>query len=157
MGGSKKEIKNDRRSVPIVLHKEREEWNSNSNLPEGFIPIKINMIKSPGDYQKCINCEERITISTSIMTTKQMIKKNEITDQIKSEKSLNIPVQKVKGLGNRKTISPQSAGQNYIFPDEQNIKFRQREINDPKVHHYIQAHIQSVLSERGGWERCQNP
>ena len=88
MGGSKKEIKNDRRSVPIVLHnKEREEWKPNSNLPEGFIPIKINMIKSPGDYQKCINCEERIITSTSIMTTKQMIKKNEITDQIESEKS----------------------------------------------------------------------
>ena len=137
MGGSKKEIKNDRRSVPIVLHnKEREEWKSNSNLPEGFIPIKINMIKSPGDYQKCINCEERITISTSIMTTKQMIKKNEITDQIKSEKSFYIPVQKMEELGNRKTmLSPQSAGQNYILPDEQNFELRQREINDPKVHH----------------------
>ena len=135
MGGSKKEIKNDRRSVPIVLHKEREEWKSNSNLPEGFIPIKINMIKSPGDYLKCINFEERITISSSIMTTKQMIKKNEITDQIKSEKSLSIPVQKMEELGNRKTmLSPQSAGQNYILPDEQNFKLRQREINDPKVH-----------------------
>ena len=136
MGGSKKEIKNDRRSVPIVLHnKEREEWKSNSNLPEGFIPIKINMIKSPGDYQKCINCEERITISTSIMTTKQMIKKNEITDQIKSEKSLNIPAQKMEELGNRKImLSPHSAGQNDFLPDEQNFKLRKRETNDPKVH-----------------------
>ena len=136
MGGSKKEIKNDRRSVPIVLHnKEREEWKSNSNLPEGFIPIKINMIKSSGDYQKCIKCEERITISTSIMTTKQMIKKNEITDQIKSEKSLYIPVQKMEKLGNRKImLSPHSAGQNYFLPDERNFKLRQREINDPKVH-----------------------
>mgnify|MGYP001431106602 FL=1 len=133
MGGSKKEIKNDRRSVPIILHKEREECKSNLNLPEGFIPIKVNMIKSPGDYQKCIKCEERITISTSIMTTKQMIKKNEITDQIKSEKSLNIPVQKVEELENRKTIlSPQSVGQNYILQAEQNF-----EINDLKVHRYI--------------------
>ena len=141
MEGSKKEIKNDRRSVPIVLHnKEREEWKSNSNLPEGFIPIKINMIKSPGDYQKCINCEERITISTSIMTTKQMIKKNEITDQIKSEKSLSIPVQKMEELGNRKImLSPHSAGQNYILQDEQNFKLRQREINDLKVHYYLLA------------------
>ena len=140
MGGSKKEIKNDRRSVPIVLHNERGEWKSNSNLPEGFIPIKINMIKSPGDYQKCINSEERITISTSIMTTKQMIKKNEITDQIKSEKSLNIPVQKIEKLGNRKImLSPHSAGQNYILQDGQNLKLRQREINDLKVHYYLLA------------------
>ena len=98
MGDSIKEIKNVRRIEPIALHREREEIDvckSHFNLPEGFIPIKVNMIKSPEDYQKCIKCEERqITISTSIMTRKQMKTKNEITDKIRSAKSLNIPVHK---------------------------------------------------------------
>ena len=87
-----------RRIVPIDLHKEREEMKfckSHFNLPEGFIPIKINVIKSTEDYQKCIKSEEQqITISTSIMTRKQMKMKNEITDEIKSEKFLNNPVNK---------------------------------------------------------------
>ena len=102
MADSIEEIKNVNRIVPIVSHKEKEELKfckSHLSLPEGFIPIKVNMIKSDEDYEKCIKCEDRITISTSIMTRKQIIK-NEVTDQIKSEKSLNNPVIQIEELGN---------------------------------------------------------
>ena len=102
MADSIEEIKNVKRIVPIVSHKEKEELKfckSHLSLPEGFIPIKVNMIKSDEDYEKCIKCEDKITISTSIMTRKQIIK-NEITDKIKSEKSLNNPVIQIEELGN---------------------------------------------------------
>ena len=97
MGDSDKDISNVRRSVPIKMYKERKESNiceSNTGLPKGFIPIRVNMIKSPGDYQKCIKCEERITISSSIITCNQIKKtKTKITNHIKPD-SRNTPVQK---------------------------------------------------------------
>ena len=92
--------------VPIVFQEEGgnqkqargnvESCPPQSNLPKGFIPIKINMLRSPGDYQQCIQCEERITISTSIMTQKQMTR---INDQMESDHSCNIPVQNIEKIG----------------------------------------------------------
>ena len=89
--------------VPIVLQEEGgnqkqargnvESCPSKSNLPKGFIPIKINMLRSPGDYQQCIQCEERITISTSITTQKQMTR---INDQMQTDHSCSIPVQNIE-------------------------------------------------------------
>ena len=128
MEDSKEEIKNVKRIVPIVSHKEREELKfckSHLSLPEGFIPIKVNMIKSHEEYQKCIKCEDKITILTSIMTRKQIIKnENEITDQIKSEKSLYIPVKQIEELEkfHRKTEEQPQSGCHQILPEKNKIE-----------------------------------